>query len=95
MIFVGLVAIIGGIATATLMSPHGFLLAVLAAPLGGSLSALLGALYLAYRRSAGRKAVSIPEDQANKTPAALRASARQGRDWDETTARSASSRELG
>jgi hypothetical protein len=30
------------------MSPHGFLLAVPAAPFGGSLSALLGALYLAY-----------------------------------------------
>ena len=58
MIFVGLVAIIGGIATAILMSPHGFLLAVPAAPFGGSLSAFLGALYLAYRRSAGWNAVS-------------------------------------
>jgi hypothetical protein len=77
MIFVGLVAIIGGLATAILMSSHGFLLAVLAAPLGGSFFALLGGLYLAYRRSRVRNAVSALEDQTNETPTARSVSSRE------------------
>lgn len=50
MLLVVISAIIGGIGTFSLMLPNGLLAAFLSAPLGGSVLALLAAVYLAFLR---------------------------------------------
>ena len=64
-----LASIIGGVTTAILFSQHGFLLAALAAPFGGSMFALLAALYLAARRPVGCKAAPAGAFQADEAVA--------------------------
>ena len=54
-------SIIGGAATATLVGQHSLLLGLLAAPLGGSLAALVAAP-LALQGSLSRKSHAIPPE---------------------------------
>ncbi|MGU3540677.1 hypothetical protein [Methylobacterium sp. A54F] len=55
MFFLAATAIGGGAATSVMFASFGPLVAILCAPLGGSLGALAGAVYLAHRRGGIRR----------------------------------------
>ena len=65
-------AIGGGIATATAVAPFGVVLGVLAAPVGGSLCAILAAVHLARRRGSDWQSQADLDDQADAMVTALR-----------------------
>ncbi len=72
-------AIVGGLACGLTAASQGIIAGLLAAPLGGSASALLVAVALAYRRGPGWQRQDDLDEQTDAMVAALRDVAEQGR----------------
>lgn len=73
-------AIGGGLATASVFAPLGAIPAVLSAPLGGSLCALLAAIHVSRHRNADWIAQADLDAQTDHMVATLRGLAAQGKD---------------
>ncbi|GJD48062.1 hypothetical protein OPKNFCMD_0778 [Methylobacterium crusticola] len=86
MLFVAATAIGGGIVTGLLMLPQGAAWAALAAPFGGSASALVAALVLYARRGAGWRARDERDEATDAMVSALRRLAAEGRQAEAATA---------
>ncbi len=61
-IFYMVASLVGGAITAALFGQHGLLTALIAAPVGGSLSAVLAGLALVRYRPSGNGAEAVPPE---------------------------------
>ncbi|WP_132251161.1 hypothetical protein [Methylobacterium segetis] len=85
-------AIAGGLMTGAALAPQGFLIAILGAPLGGSLCAALAAFVLMRRRGADWREDADLDARTDAMVASLRALAERGRSTDEVPSASAGTR---
>ncbi|WP_236960865.1 hypothetical protein [Methylobacterium durans] len=85
-------AMLGGLLTGAVLAPQGFLVALVGAPLGGSLCAALGGLLLMQRSGAGRLSDPDLDAQADAMVASLRAAAARARRLDENPDQAADAR---
>ncbi len=82
MILLILASVVGGGVTFLAVWPFGGVLAILAAPLGASLLALVAGSYLAWRRAKDRHRGEPMQDEIDVMVAALNQAAGAGRAYD-------------
>lgn len=83
MVFLMFAALGGSLVTASVMAPLGALPALIAAPFGGSLCAVLAALQIARRRGVEDQGELDIDEQTDAMVASLRGLAAQGKRWPE------------